>query len=82
MLLLKSTKIQVVGIDENPLFPIVSAEIKGFSLSLQETVSMLGNIAPVVAIDGWANMGLWLDHQIPVDVEAPYGWDNFLKANR
>lgn len=57
MLLLKWTKIQAVGIDQNLLFPIVSAEIEGFCLLLQETVSMLGNIAPVVAIDGFVDTG-------------------------
>lgn len=57
MLLLKWTKIQAVGIDKNLLFPIVSAETEGFCLLLQETVSMLGNIAPAVAVDGFADMG-------------------------
>ena len=71
MFLPKWTRIQAAGINQNPMFPIISSEIEGSCLSLQRIVSMLRNVAPVVAIDGLTDMGLWLDRQIPVDVEAP-----------
>lgn len=71
MLLPKWTRIQAAGINQNPMFSIVSSEIEGSCLSLQRIVSILRNVAPVVAIDGQTDMGLWLDRQIPVDVEAP-----------
>lgn len=55
MLLPKWTRIQAAGINQNPMFSIVSSEIEGSCLSLQRMT----------------DMGLWLDRQIPVDVEAP-----------